>query len=194
MSSDPGDDRLEPPGRTDTDRAGIDIRLVNGVECTDRAGIAVLAGWRAGNSVHVHAGQDPGFPRPMDVPGKTKWYPLAGPGGVDEYLSHLAERDRRLKPPPVLDGPADEMLSGPAAAKALRISPATLRSYVRYSVPYWAGEKSGRPLLPLPDEQTTRDNGSITRSWRRATLATHQASRPGPGKGAGRPASTATDD
>src|SRR6185312_7821504 len=34
----------------------IPARVIDGVECTTRAGIAILAGWKAGNSAAVRAG------------------------------------------------------------------------------------------------------------------------------------------
>ena len=49
-------------------------------------------------------------------------------------------------------------------------------------------------MLPPPDEETqlltARGQHRMARRWYRATLTTHQAARPGPGTGAGRPRHT----
>ena len=168
------------------------VKVVDGVECTTRAGIARLAGWPAGNNVNVRARTDPDFPKPIggpEVRGRTSWYPFAGDTGVDRYLAILAERAQAKKPQPVEDGDPDDLLDPDETAAALHIEPATLRSYVRYSKPFWDGEQTGRPLLPPPDHEEQRENrlGAYThRQWYRRTLAAHQAQRPGPGTGAGR--------
>lgn len=174
---------------TDHGTADVPLQVVDGVECTTRAGIARMAGWPAGNNVNVRAKTDPDFPKPItgpEVRGRTSWYPLGGDTGVDRYLAILAERAQAKKPPAVKAGDPDDLLDPDQAADALHIAPATLRSYVRYSKPYWSGELTGRPLLPPPDEES-EDQYGTRRAWYRRTLAEHQAQRPGPGTGAGRP-------
>jgi hypothetical protein len=167
----------------------VPVKVVDGVECTTRAGIAHLAGWKPGNSVNVRAKQDPDFPAPVNGPearGRVAWYAL---DAVDRYLAVLADRARAKKPPAVKAGNPDDLLDPDQAADALHIAPATLRSYVRYSRPFWDGEKDGRPLLPAPDEVTVDEHGE-RRRWSRRTLTAHQQQRPGPGTGAGRPRGT----
>ncbi|MFG3423202.1 hypothetical protein [Micromonospora sp. NPDC048063] len=185
------EDPVTAPGQHDrTDDPAVPTRLVDGHLCTNRAGIAHLAGWTPGNSVNVRARTDPDFPHGTKD-GREYWYPFDGPRGVDAYIALLAERATAKKPPPVKDGDPDDELASEDAADALHIAPATLRSYVRYSIPYWQGDKTGRPLLPPPDIEEEREHerlGPYThRAWYRRTLAAHQATRPGPGTGAGRP-------
>lgn len=172
-------DQLDPNADPD-----VPTRTIDGTLCTNRAGIAHLAGWPPGDSArNVYAGRDPDFPKPFRKVGREFWYAIEQ---VDDYLAILAERAAAKKPPAVKDGNPDDLLHGEAAADALHIEYATLRSYVRYSVPYWTGEKQGRPLLPRPDVEEEREyerfGGTYThREWYRRTLAEHQQQRPGPG-------------
>jgi hypothetical protein len=177
---------------TDTEQAPeIPTQIIGGRECTNRAGIARLAGWKPGNTVNVRAGTDPEFPTPIrgQRVGREFWYPLDGDHGVNAYLALLAQRAVDKKPLSVEPGDPNDLLRPDDAADALHIDPATFRSYVRYSVPYWTGQKTGRPLIPPPDEPHGDDatDARVRRKWRRGTLAAHQATRPGPGTGAGRP-------
>lgn len=168
----------------------VPVKVVEGVECTTRAGIAHLAGWKPGNSVNVRAKQDPEFPTPVNGPearGRVAWYAL---DAVDQYLAVLADRARAKKPPAVKAGDPDDLLDPDQAADALHIVPATFRSYVRYSKPFWDGDKQGRPLVPEPDEVNVDEHG-VRRRWYRSTLAAHQQQRPGRGAGAGRPRGSA---
>jgi len=172
---------------------GIPTRTIGGRRCTNRTGIAHLAGWAPGNSVNVRAKTDPEFPHGTKD-GREYWYPLDGPNGVDAYLDVLTRRALDKKPPPVKPGDPDDLLHGEEAADALHIDYATLRSYVRLSKPIWNGEREGRAILPRPDLEEERERERlgpyIHRAWYRITLAEHQAQRPGPGTGAGRPAGT----
>lgn len=181
---------------TDTGEPGITTREIEGVRCTNRAGIAALAGWKPGNSVNVRAKTDPDFPRPLDKIGRDYWYPFEGEHGVDVYLALLAERAAAKKPPPVEPGDPDELLETQQAAAAMHIKWSTFRSYVRYSIPIWEGRKAGRPLIPSPDQVTNYVDDDriprVRREWYRRTLAEHQAARPGPGTGAGRPTGRTT--
>lgn len=160
----------------------VPTRIIDGTLCTTRAGIAHLAGWSTGVNLAHRSRTDPDFPTHLGKIGRDYWYPLAR---VDTYLAALAERAAAKRPPAVQPGDPDDELHGDAAAEALHIRPATLRSYVRYSIPYWTGERHGRPLLPPPDIQEEREHtfGPYThRSWYRRTLAQHQQQRPGPGR------------
>jgi hypothetical protein len=166
--------------------------MVDGVRCTSRTGIAALAGWKPGNTVHVRARIDPDFPHAISdqrLDG-VLWYPFGGEHGVDAYLSTLAQRARDKKPAPVKPGDPDDLLDPQQAADAMHITWATFRSYVRYSIPHWNDEQQGRPLIPPPDVETeVTEPGGLTqnrRQWYRRTLATHQAERPGPGNPDGR--------
>jgi hypothetical protein len=177
---------------TDTEQTSeIVTEVIDGHKCTNRAGIAQQAGWKPGNTVNVRAGTDPDFPTPTrgQRVGREYWYPLDGDHGVTTYLTLLAQRAVAKKPLPVKPGDPDELLRPDDAADAMHLDPATFRSYVRYSVPYWTGQKTGRPLIPPPDEPQgdTAADARVRRKWRRGTLAAHQALRPGPGDGAGRP-------
>lgn len=175
------------------------IRTISGREHTNRAGLAQLAGWKPGNSVNVRAKTDPDFPAGVKD-GREYWYPLHGPGGVTEYLALLQERQQAKKPPAVEPGDPDELLGVEPAAAAIHVTPATYRFYVRLSLPYWPepyGQgHEGRPILPPPDhvEEGRKPLGATypVRQWRRGTLAAHQAIRPGPGTGAGRPSQEQT--
>lgn len=182
---------------TDQPTPEITTKVIDGVTCTTRAAIAELAGWKPGNSVNVRARTDPDFPRPIHGRriGRDYWYPIEGDQGVDAYLAILAQRAQDKKPPPIKAGDPDDLLGPEAAADAMHIKHPTFRSYVRYSIPFWTGLKSGRPLIPTPD-QVTEDVDEYGfprthREWYRRTLAAHQAQRPGPGTGAGRPAGPA---
>lgn len=163
----------------------VPTRVIHGTLCTNRAGISHLAGWPPGNSANVNARRDPDFPQALpDKIGRQYWYPL---DRVDTYVAILAERDAAKKPPAVKSGDPDDLLHGEAAADALHIEYATLRSYVRYSVPYWTGEKQlkkgQRLLVPRPDIEEPREHerlGTYTyRAWYRKTLAENQQKRPG---------------
>lgn len=172
-----------------TDEHAVPTRVIDDTLCTNRAGIAHLAGWKPGNSVNVRARTDPDFPEPL--PHKVDrqfWYPLED--RVDPYIALLADRAAAKKPPPVKPGDPHDELYGDAAADALHINYQTLRSYIRYSKPYWDGVKHGRPLLPKPDKIEPLEHEKFgpyrRRTWYRGTLAAHQAIRPGPG-GTGRP-------
>lgn len=161
----------------------VPTSVIDGTLCTNRAGIGHLAGWPPGNNAHHRSRIDPDFPKPLpDKIGREYWYPM---NRVDAYLATLAERAAAKKPPAVKDGDPDDELHGEEAADALHIVYATLRSYIRYSVPYWKGDKTGRPLLPTPDIEEEREHekfGPFTyRAWYRRTLAEHQQRRPGPG-------------
>lgn len=184
-----------PQHAADVDDPQVPTELLDGELCTNRAGVAHLAGWKPGNSVNVRAKTDPDFPHPHGPKrGREFWYPFAGEHGVDAYLALLADRATAKKPPAVKPGNPDDLLTGPDAADALHIADATLRSYIRLSLPFWQGKKQGRPILPKPDVEEDRDDspfGPYTwRAWYRKTLAEHQTERPGPGTGAGRPSNT----
>jgi hypothetical protein len=186
-----------PPATTDVGDPQVPTRHHHGVLCTNRAGLAHLAGWKPGNSVNVRAGSDPDFPHPHGPKiGRELWYPFTGEHGVDAYLVVLAERAAAQKPRPVKPGNPDDLLAGADAADALHIVEATLRSYIRRSLPYWSGQKQGRPILPSPDVEEDRDDSTFGpythRAWYRSTLAGHQPDRPGRGRGAasGRPTGT----
>lgn len=173
---------------------GITTRDIDGQRCTNRAGIATLAGWKPGNSVHVRARADPDFPHPAAKIGRDYWYPFDGDHGVDTYLAVLAERAQAKKPPALQPGDPDDLLNSQQAAEAMHIAWSTFRSYIRYSTPRWEGIQPGRPLIPPPDSvvEVLDANGvpHETRLWHRHTLANHQAGRPGPGTNAGRPRRT----
>ena len=175
--------------------ADVPQRDIDGTRCTTRAGIATLAGWKPGNSVNVRAGTDPDFPPPLTKIGRDFWYPLEGENGVDAYLRILAERAVAKKPPPVEPGDPDDLLNVEQAAKAMHLTPASFRSYIRWSIPYWDGARTGTPLLPKPDEvdeAPARRGIGPDRRWYRRTLAEHQKRRPGMGANAGRPAKAQT--
>lgn len=184
------------PGREDdaiNTADAVPTRTVDGVDCTNRAGIAALAGWKPGNTVHVRARTDPDFPQPITgakLDG-VLWYPLDGEHGVNTYLTALAQRAQAKKPDPVKAGDPEDLLDSQQAADAMHITWATFRSYLRYSIPHWTGERQGRPLIPPPDQETdVTEPGGLTqtrRRWYRRTLAAHQAERPGPGNPDGRP-------
>lgn len=173
--------------------ADVQIRVVDGQECTDRVGIALLAGWKPGNSVNVRAKTDPEFPQPIRAQriDKSFWYPLEGDHGVLSYLEVLAERANALKPPQVKDGDDDDMLGPDEVADALHVTPGTFRFYVHRSKPFWPepfgqGRTDRQPILPAPDleEERTEDATGRTythREWRRGTLKAHQDNRPGKG-------------
>jgi hypothetical protein len=179
------------------DAEDIPIKIIDGYAHTTRAGIAQLAGWKPGRSVDVRAGRDPDFPQAAVKDGRHTWYPMDGPGGVAEYLAILEHRAGAKKPPPVKAGDPDDLLDPASAADAMHIARGTLDFYVNLCRPYWAhphgdGQPHSHTLqLPPPDLESIarRDNGSsyTLRQWRRATLAAHQAARPGPGANAGRP-------
>ncbi|MEV6350991.1 hypothetical protein [Actinoplanes sp. NPDC051851] len=187
------------PPTADVDDPQVPTRHHDGQLCTNRAGIAHLAGWKPGNSVNVRASKDPDFPHPHGPKiGRELWYPFAGDHGVDAYLAILAERTAAQKAPPVKDGNPDDLLAGPEAADALHITEATLRSYIRRSVPHWTGETPGRPILPQPDVEEPRNDSTFGpythRAWYRSTLTAHHPGRPGRGRGdaSGRPTTTHT--
>jgi hypothetical protein len=160
----------------------VPTRVIDGTLCTTRAGIAYLAGWSPGVNAAHRSRTDPDFPAHLRKIGRDYWYPM---DRVDTYLAALAERAAAKKPPAVKPGDPDDELHGEEAADALHITYATLRSYIRYSIPYWRGEMDGRPLLPPPDIEEPREHPKfgtyIYRSWYRSTLAEHQQHRPGPG-------------
>jgi hypothetical protein len=160
----------------------LPIEIVDGVRCTTRTGIATLAGWAPGNSVNVRAGRDPDFPAPLRRVRGRYWYRL---DAVCAYVVVLERRARDRRPPPVTPGDPDDLLRPIEAARALHIGAGTFNTYVRHSIPYWTGQKTGRPLLPPPDR--VYGSAPVRREWRRGTLAAHQALRPGPGAGGGRP-------
>lgn len=174
-----------------TDGLPFPTREIDGQTCTNRNGIATLAGIPPGNTINVRAANDPDFPEPLTKTGHTYWYPLDGARGVHTYLARLADRAHAKKPPPVEPGDPDELLDSRGAAHAMHITWATFRSYVRHSIPHWEGHKPGRPLVPPPDAvlEVIDRNGvpHQQRHWYRATLTHHQQQRPGPGTGAGRP-------
>lgn len=168
----------------------VPIRLINDTPHTTRAGIVHMAGWKPGNSVNVRSRTDPDFPHGTKI-GREYWYPIEGDHGVDAYLAILAQRAQDKRPPEVKPGNPDDILHGEDAADALHIVEPTLRSYVRFSKPFWDGTRDGTPLLPPPDIEEERRNtfGPYThRAWYRRTLAAHHPNRLGPGTGAGRPA------
>ena len=117
---------------------------------------------------------------------RNNWYPLDGDHGVEACLELLAQRAAAKKPPAVKPGDPTDLLGLAEAADALHIEPSTLRSYVRYSIPYWTGDEQGRPLLPPPDHETEIDEPGTPpytrREWNRSTLAAHQTIRPGSGR------------
>lgn len=172
--------RGEPVNATNTaDDPDVPTRLIDGHRHTTRAGITHLAGWQPGNSVNVRARTDPQFPHGRKE-GREYWYAFDGEHGVDAYLQILAQRAEAKKPPPVKAGDPDELLQGAAAAGALHISRDTLRDYIRRSRPFWTGNRNGRPLLPAPDDETSRGSYTIP-AWYRKTLAAHQKGRKGQG-------------
>ncbi|MEV6967566.1 hypothetical protein AB0M47_20925 [Hamadaea sp. NPDC051192] len=172
-----------PPGIP----AAPQIRQIQGRQCTDRPGIAILAGVAAGRAIDVRAGRDPDFPQPLEKIGRSWWYPLDGPDGVDAYVQKLYARGEAGRPPAVDDGDPRELLDPDGAAAAMHIDRSTLDHYVRLSRPYWQAAALGEtlpgyPQLPRPDVETelTNNLGVYThREWYRATLAAHQATRPG---------------
>lgn len=162
------------PDQPDADTPDVPTRTIDGVTCTTRAGIALLAGWPEGNTVNVKAGTDPAFPVPLGRYDRKLWYPLEGETGVHAYLEVLATRPKAQKPQPVKPGDPEELLTSQQAAKELGIKWSTFRHYVRLSRRIWDGEKQGRPIIPKPDGSGLE--------WRRGTLAAHQENRPGKGR------------
>ncbi len=164
-----------------------EIRVLQGRECTDRTGIAILAGVAAGRAIDMRAGRDDAFPTPLEKVGRTWWYPLEGKDGVYAYALLLTARGEAVRPPAIEDGDPRDLLNPDDAAAAMRIARSTFDHYVRLSAPYWEAaalgeELGGYPPLPRPDVETelTNNLGTYThREWYRATLAAHQANRPG---------------
>jgi len=161
--------------------AAITTTVIDGIECTDRAGIAALTGLSM-PSINLKAGKDPAFPQPIrgERIARTYWYPV---DAVRAYADHLTELAEGAKPRPVAPGDPDDLLDAAAAAEALGISPGTFSRYVNDSRPYWDGLVKGRPILPPPDVVTIEPVGNLgefeRREWRRGTLAAHQETRPG---------------
>lgn len=164
-----------------------EIRVLQGRECTDRTGIAILTGVAAGRAIDVRAGRDADFPKPLEKIGRSWWYPLEGKHGVYAYAQLLTARGEAVRAPAVEDGDPRDLLNPDDAAAAMRIARSTFDHYVRLSAPYWQAaargeELDGYPPLPPPDAETELANnlGPYThREWYRATLAAHQANRPG---------------
>ena len=161
--------------------AAITTEVIDGIECTDRAGIATLTGLSM-PSINIKAGKDPEFPQPIrgERIGRTYWYPLTA---VRAYAGHLAALAAAGKPRPVAPGHPDDLLDAAAAAAALGITAGTFSRYVNDSRPYWEGLAEGRPILPRPDVVTIEPVGNLgefeRREWRRSTLSEHQKTRPG---------------
>lgn len=178
----------DPPADAD-----IRVRDIDGVRCTTRAGIAALAGWPPGNTVHVRAATDPDFPDPISGKriGRDYWYPLDGPHGVHNYLDLLDHRRQAKKPPPAAAADPARLYPPAEAAEIIGVDPATFRSYVRNSVQLW--DQGERAILPPPDDVEVQGR-RVLRRWRGDTLTNHQATRPGPGTGAGRPRRRGPDD
>lgn len=159
----------------------ITTEVIDGIVCTNRAGIAALTGLAA-NSLNMYALKDEHFPQPIrgEKIGRTYWYPV---DAVQTYANRLAELAEAGKPQPVADGDPDDLLDQEAAAAALGITPGAFRNYVVKSRPYWDGIVEGRPLLPRPDVVTLDTVGNLgefeRRQWYRRTLADHQQTRPG---------------
>lgn len=158
----------------------IPIETIDGVECTNRDGLAILTGLSS-KTMSIYAGTDPDFPTPHGNRriNRTYWYELAA---ARAYAATLAARAEQGKPPAVEAGDPDELLSPDAAAEAIGVSRGTFKRYVNDSKPYWDGVLEGRPLLPKPDVENEAENnlGTYTaREWRRGSLAEHQAGRPG---------------
>jgi hypothetical protein len=166
-----------------------EFREISGVRCTDRRGIAILAGVAGGAALEMRAKRDKDFPQPLERIGRTYWYPLEGETGVDAYLLVLEERGEGAKPPAVADGDPEDLLNPDEAAAALHISRGAFDRYVAMSRPHWEAAARGEtlpgnryPQLPSPDVETTGTNRFgefIHREWYRGTLARHQETRRG---------------
>jgi hypothetical protein len=168
--------------------ADVPTRTIDGRTCTTRAGIANLAGWKPGKSVTERARIDPDFPHPLRKIGRDYWYPHDGAHGVDEYLRLLVERAVAKKPPAVKPGDPTDLLHGEEAADALHITYATLRSYVRLSLPYWTGERQAAPSS-LNRSRKNANTNARSHTYRLAGAPRRTSSHAPPRTGAGRPAS-----
>lgn len=166
-------------------------RVIDDVECVDRAEIGEMIGRGGGNPgdtvAHLATG-DPTFPdpvrdgRPVD---RKLWYPITV---VQAYVDELAARREALKPPPAdATGDPDELLDYRAAADVWHLTVPAMRRYLYRSVPQWAAGDPG--LVPHPDTGRDRDQPDATTPkdwrWRRRTLVDHP--RPGRGSSGGRP-------
>lgn len=165
-------------------------RVIDGVECVDRAGLGALigrGGGGRGDTVAHLAVADPAFPaairdgRQVD---RKLWYPLHA---AEAYVDQLAARREALKPPPADDaGDPDELLDYRAAADVWHLNVAAMRRYLYRSVPQWNAGEPG--LVPHPDTGRDRDqvDASTPKDWRwhRRTLTAHP--RPGRGSSGGR--------
>jgi hypothetical protein len=168
--------------RDDMSDEKIRTQVIDGIECTDRPGLATLTHLSL-KSINLKAAADPAFPAPIrgERIGRTYWYPLTA---ARAYANHYAALVESGKPMPVADGDPDDLLDPENAADALGIGINTFLGYVEKSIPYWDGILQGRPILPKPDVVTIADGGNLGtvgehREWYRHTLAEHQPTRPG---------------
>jgi len=155
----------------------MQIRTINGRQCTDFAGAAERA-QRSEISVRKLAAdrETTGFPDAVHEPGApshSRAKQFFALDDLDAFFAAYDAQTRATKDARVtrtrLTGDPDELLDGKQIAKELHIDPDTWRSWVRDALPDW---KAGRDAyIPLPDEQAPgRGLDGVARQWKRSTI------------------------
>lgn len=172
--------------------SSANLRQEGGRTLVNRAGIAELAGLSASRVLALTGPTGravSGCPEPVEVTAAagagrpTPWWDL------DAIRAWITDRDTRPPRPPAgrTGGDPDELIGITGLAEMIEVTTGTARVYVRMSRPAWDTGTDG--YLPRPDHEQPARRGTSPR-WRRSTIATWHAHRPGRGRGpgAGRPA------
>jgi len=157
----------------------MQIRTINGRQCTDFAGAAERAG-RSQILVRklAAARAESGFPQDVREPGATTHQRAKQFFALDDLDAFFADYDARMRAATAarvtrikLNGDPDEPLDGKQIATELKINYDTWRSWVRDAIPEW---EAGRDAyIPRPDDQAPgRGRDGVTRTWKRGTIQT----------------------
>ena len=158
-------------------RNRMQIRTINGRDCTDFAGAAERAG-RSQILVRTLAAAraDNGFPEPVRAPGDSIHQRAKQYFAIDDLDAFFARYDATVQAATAarvtrskLTGDPDELLDGKQIATALKISYDTWRSWVRDAIPQWA---TGHDAYIAPPDDERPGGRGVTRTWKRRTIQT----------------------
>jgi hypothetical protein len=159
----------------------VDVKVINGVRCTNRVGAADYL-HRSLETINRVASpkrrSETGWPAAQSgrVDGQ-EWYAL---DDLDRFRESYFEAKRRagrarVHSADIGDDP-DRLISGVEFAELIDVKRATWSRYVAMSLPDWRNNRDG--YLPRPDEEHPAPHG-IYRFWKQSRAVTWINRRPG---------------
>lgn len=168
----------------------MEIREVDGVQATNRAGAAELLGLSL-QTIALRASpkqraEGSGFPAPLSSrPGGMDWYPISGLEDFRESHRKMREGMRATVHHATLPGDPDGEVTAPQFRKLIQVGQGGWDRYVADSRPDWQRGADG--YLPLPIQGPAAAEPRAERTWTKQAVEDWIRNRQGRSASPGRP-------